>query len=166
MDHQVVETSFFQHIPTLQEKAEFDPLNAARAITSSPFVVTGNNSAWESKITGTAGISRQSYSYSRATPTHALHSQTTTRSSSQAGERLSPVDEIAAQRIKILAKKYAGEADRDLLARLEILNGKLDAVQAQAISDRMSALEEIASHRIQSEEKTRLLEEELGITDL
>lgn len=164
MDHQVVETSFFQHVPTLQEKAEFDPLNKARAITSSPLVITGNNSAWDSHITGTAGISRQPYSSPVHTP--ALHSQADTRSFPQAAEKPSLVDEIAAQRIKILAKKYAGEADRDLLARLEILNGKLDAVQAKAVSDRMSALEEIASHRIQSEEKTRLLEEELGITDL
>jgi hypothetical protein len=80
----------------------------------------------------------------------------------------SAVDDVAEQRVLLLARQYASgpsSAERELLARLEILNQKLLAMAPRVTRERVAALEAVSDKLAVIRERSQKRAERLGLSD-
>lgn len=81
--------------------------------------------------------------------------------------RRSAVDDVAEQRVLLLARQYASgpaSPERELLARLEILNQKLLAMAPRVTPERVAALEAVSDKLAVIRERTQKRAERLGLS--
>ena len=80
--------------------------------------------------------------------------------------RRSDVDDVAEQRVLLLARQYArGQAspERELLARLETLNQKLLAMAPRVTPERVAAMEAVSDRLAVIRERTQKRADRLGL---
>jgi len=78
--------------------------------------------------------------------TGATQESAKSRGNSDQGAASKRADEIANERIALLARKYASDdASRELIARLEVLNARMLAEMPRVTAEKVQTLEEVAT---------------------
>ena len=83
----------------------------------------------------------------------------------QSVSELSPVDNLAGQRIKLLAMKYAGtSSSKEVIARLEILNQKMSGLSPRISKAHIESLEQASANLAKVREDRVARMKSLGIS--
>lgn len=151
-------TSVMEPVHEFTANAPWQPLKQEAAWNGTSFVTLPEGMPWlRSTSLGTTGGALTRTGHDEPSVA-ALGRHSAPRA--QPEPQRSPIDLVASERVKLLAAKYASDdASRELLARLEVLSGKLRAMAPTVEPSQVAFLESV--HRVledgqrQSEERAR-----------
>lgn len=149
-----------------QDVAMWNPTQAsavAPLVETTRFTALSNNFLTITPMHGStfaswAGLSTQTHGQAAAPPQPGSQ-VAAARGVQQAGE----VDRVLSQRMKLLAAKYGGRGNPDVLARLVILSGRLTEKAPTVTTEQVTALEVVVQRIDERSERIRARAQRLGV---